>query len=190
MENTPPPPPRSPRKVTVIPGSFQLRYVLLIVGFMAPLTLLIFTDVVWFIRDLLLVNPGRPDLELLMGRVAMAFYLRFALYILSVTFFLFVLFHRLAGPVLRFSRLAKSIVAGDLTQRVSLRKYDGFKGLQEELNRMADFLNQCLSDDRRNVQKAMDDLSRLKEKGLSPDARSLVDGVLSSLGSVTKQFKL
>ena len=137
-----------------------------------------------------LVHPGRPDLELLLGKAAMAFYLRFTLYILSVTFFLFVLFHRLAGPVLRFSRLARSITAGDLTQRVTLRNYDALKSLQDDLNGMADFLNQAIADDRRNAQKARDDLARLKEMNISAEARSVIDDVRAALGAVSKKFKL
>lgn len=181
--------PRAPRRITIIKGSFQTPYVLLTVGFFGALTLLIFLDFSWFLRDSVLGNPTRPDLAEVFANASWTFYLRFILYILSLTFFLYVLLHRLAGPALRFQRLAKSVSDGDLTQRVHLREHDGLKNLQNELNHMMESLSGTLKTDRETIKTALMDLEKLNSENISPEARTRLDSVRSSLSTVLKSLK-
>jgi HAMP domain-containing protein len=178
------------RRITIIKGSFQTPYVLLTVGFFGALTLLIFLDFSWFMQDSILANPTRPDLAELFSKARWTFYLRFGLYLLSLVFFLYVLLHRLAGPVLRFQRLAKSVEGGDLTHRVRLRNYDGLKNLQDDINRMMESLTCTLKVDRQNVEIALKELDRLENQALSPEARTQLKSVQSSLAAVLKTLKL
>ncbi len=179
-----------PRRITVIKGSFQTPYVLLTVGFFGALTLLIFLDFSWFMQDSVLINPTRPDLADVFSKATWTFYLRFALYILSLVFFLYVLLHRLAGPVLRFQRLANSVRDGDLTHRVRLRNYDGLKHLQDDMNQMMESLTGTLKVDRQNVERALKELDTMETQNLSPDVRARLESVQSSLSAVLKTLKL
>lgn len=178
------------RRITVIKGSFQTPYVLLTVGFFGALTLLIFLDFSYFMQDSVLANPTRPDMAEIFSRATWTFYLRFGLYLLSLVFFLYVLFHRLAGPVLRFQRLANSVRDGDLTHRVRLRNYDGLKNLQDDMNHMMESLTTTLKVDRQNVEQALKELDRLENQNLSPEARTQLESVQSSLSAVLKTLKL
>lgn len=182
--------PRVRRRITIIKGSFQTPYVILTATFLGALTLLIFLDYSWFVQDSVLANPTRPDLAELFSKATWTFYLRFWLYLLSLIFFLYVLFHRLAGPVLRFQRLAKSVAEGDLTQRVHLRNFDGLKELQDDLNHMLESLTDALKKDRANVETAIRDLEGLKDQNLSPDIRTRLESIQSSLSAVFKTLKL
>jgi methyl-accepting chemotaxis protein len=179
-----------PRRITIIKGSFQTPYVLLTVGFFGMLTLLIFLDFSWFIQDSVLINPTRPDLADLFEKASWTFYMRFVLYILSLVFFLYVLFHRLAGPALRFKRLARSVSEGDLTQRIRLRNFDGFKDVQDELNLMVNSLAATVAADRDTVESAIKNLEILKDQNLPAEARTRLDAVRSSLSHVLKSFTL
>jgi methyl-accepting chemotaxis protein len=182
--------PRIPRRITVIKGSFQTRYVFLSAAFIGALTLLIFLDFSWVLQDSVLGNPTRPDLVEVFANATWTFYLRFVLYILSLIFFLYVLLHRVAGPVLRFQRLAKSVADGDLTHRIKLREDDGLKDLQDDLNRMMEYLTETLKTDRERVAAALQDLEGLKDKNLPPEVRTRLDSVQTSLSSVLKTLKL
>ncbi len=182
--------PRIARRITIIKGSFQTPYVFLTAGFFGALTLLIFLDFSYFMQDSILANPARPDLAEIFSKATWTFYLRFALYLLSLIFFLYVLLHRLAGPVLRFQRLAKSVREGDLTHRVRLRNYDGLKYLQDDINGMMEFLTCALKADRQNVENALKELERLENQPLSPDLRTSLESVKSSLSFVLKTLKL
>ena len=178
------------RRTTVIKGSFQTPYVLLTVGFFGALTLLIFLDFSWVIQDSVLVNPNRPDLMDIFSKATWTFYLRFLLYLLSLIFFLYVLLHRLAGPVLRFQRLANSVRDGDLTHRVRLRNYDGLKHLQDDMNQMMESLTGTLKVDRQNVERALKELDMMETQNLSPDVRARLESVQSSLSAVLKTLTL
>ncbi|MBL8024130.1 MAG: hypothetical protein JNK54_07615 [Elusimicrobia bacterium] len=178
------------RRQTVIPGSFQTRYVVLIVAFFGSLALLIFLDFKWFMQDSVLVNPTRPDLAKVFENATWTFFLRFALYLLSLVFFLYVLFNRLAGPVFRFSRLAKSVTEGDLTQRVSLRNDDGLKNLQDDLNQMTGSLAESIKADRALLGNALTELAELQKQNISPEIRSRLEAIQLSLANVRTRFKL
>lgn len=178
------------RRTTVIKGSFQTPYVLLTVGFFGALTLLIFLDFSWFVQDSVLVNPTRPDLVELFTKASWTFYMRFVLYLLSLIFFLYVLLHRLAGPALRFKRLARSVSEGDLTQRVHLRNFDGLKDVQDDLNLMVDSLSNTIKADQETVETALRNLEGLKNQSLSPEEKNRLDSVRTSLSQVLKTFKL
>ncbi|MBK8575021.1 MAG: methyl-accepting chemotaxis protein [Elusimicrobia bacterium] len=182
--------PRVVRRITIIKGSFQTPYVLLTVGFFGALTLMIFLDYSWFVQDSVLTNPTRPDLTELFAKASWTFYMRFILYILSLVFFLYVLFHRLAGPALRFKRLARSVAEGDLTQRVHLRNFDGLKDVQDDLNLMMDSLAGTIKKDRETIGTALKNLDGLKDQTLSLDARVRLDSARTSLSQVLKSFKL
>lgn len=182
-------PPRVRRRITIIKGSFQTPYVLLTAGFFGALTLLIFLDFSWFVQDSVLGNPTRPDLAELFSKATWTFYLRFGLYLLSLIFFLYVLFHRLAGPVLRFQRLAKSVADGDLTQRVRLRDYDGLKELQDDMNRMLESLTNTLKIDRETVETAIKSLDEVKGQNLSSEVRARLGSIQTSLSALFKTLK-
>lgn len=180
---------RFPRRITMIKGSFQTRYVLVTSAFIGALTLLIFLDFSGVLQEAVLVNPARPDLADIFSKATWVFQLRFVLYLLSMVFFLYVLFHRLAGPVYRFQRLANSVTNGDLTARVQLRKNDGLKELQDDLNRMMESLTGTLKIDREKIETALQELEGLKDENLSSAVRTRLDSVQSSLSSVLKTLK-
>ena len=52
--------------------------------------------------------------------------------------------HKIAGPLVRFERLAESISDGNMTIRVKLRKGDDLHELAEDFNQMADKLESLL----------------------------------------------
>ncbi len=141
-------------------------------------------------QDSVLANPTRPDIAEVFSRATWTFYLRFGLYLLSLVFFLYVLFHRLAGPVLRFQRLANSVRDGDLTHRVRLRNYDGLKNLQDDMNHMMESLTTTLKVDRQNVEQALKELDRIENQDLAPEVRTQLESVQSSLSAVLKTLKL
>ncbi len=190
MSQLPPEPKRIARRTTVIKGSFQSRYVLITVLFVGALTLMMFMDFYVFFSESVLVNPTRPDLTQIWNSALWGFALRFVLYILSLTFFLYVLFHRLAGPVLRFTRLARAVSALDLTHRVVLRDSDSMKDLQWELNAMMESLHGTVKADRLNIQKALGEVETLKKQNLPADARARLDSVYDVLSTTLKQFTL
>jgi methyl-accepting chemotaxis protein len=52
--------------------------------------------------------------------------------------------HKIAGPLVRFERLAESIADGNMTTRIKLRKGDDLHKLAEGFNQMADNLESLL----------------------------------------------
>jgi methyl-accepting chemotaxis protein len=63
--------------------------------------------------------------------------------ILAVIFtFLIVLSHQFFGPSFALERFVKNLIEGDYLQRVHLRKNDQLKGLANQLNKLAELLDE------------------------------------------------
>ena len=80
--------------------------------------------------------------------------------------------HRVAGPAFVVERALKGINAGDLEQRLSLRKRDYLKSMANEVNTLAQSL--------RERQELLGDLDRCLQEQDVPAARELVQRMLSA----------
>jgi methyl-accepting chemotaxis protein len=69
--------------------------------------------------------------------------------------------HRIAGPIYRFERVVKSVIAGDYdTTAIRLRKGDEFQELADDLNEMMDVLRARREEARDIVQKLSQKLAQ------------------------------
>jgi hypothetical protein len=59
-------------------------------------------------------------------------------YAVLIAFMTLIWCHRLVGPVVAFRRMLASLIAGDLSARVQLRRSSAFHDLADDLNALAD----------------------------------------------------
>lgn len=71
--------------------------------------------------------------------------------------------HRIAGPIYRIERFLGSMAAGDLSERITLRKYDELTTLAGGINRLADSLVSVINGQKERVSKVSAELESLKK---------------------------
>ncbi|MCK5242285.1 HAMP domain-containing protein [bacterium] len=107
--------------------------------------------------------------------------------------------HSIAGPVYRFEKTFKAIMAGDLTPRIGLRKSDEFRHLAETINDMLYTLRHSLSSDRKLVEEMVVVSKRLQsgkdtqKSGASAEVTKdlgKLNQLLNQLQQDVKRFKL
>lgn len=179
------------RKSVTIGETFQRRYVILTAGFVGLLTLLIFMDYFDYIRDTVLTNPVRPDLEDLLDQQALMFCLRFMLYLSSIGLFMYVLLHRVAGPVMRVRQACEALAEGDYTYRVQLRKHDDLRELEKDFNKMASVMHDDVRRSREMVETIDHQLKDLgKSAKLDHDAQKRIADIRENLPKLTDRFRI
>ena len=122
--------PRIKRKIVIIKRGMQTKFVLLVSVFVLIAITAIGVDFYFhFGREV--QNFMDPSLYELFRSDSYIFLLKLALYMVGVTIFAVLASHKLAGPVYRFERSARTVGSGDLTHRVRLRvgdELDDFRG--------------------------------------------------------------
>jgi len=91
-----------------------------------------------------------------------------------------VLSHRIAGPVYRIGKYVESLMSGDYSHSLVLRKNDEFKSLAVTLSRLCRKLKE---DDLVRKQKAIYIQSILKENKISADTVEKVKSLLEDMHS-------
>lgn len=74
-----------------------------------------------------------------------------------------VLSHRIAGPIYRMEKFLKDVSAGDLTQRLVLRKKDELINLADGINNLVDSLKRAVTIKKGHIEKLSAELEKLKK---------------------------
>lgn len=97
--------------------------------------------------------------------------------------------HRISGPIYRFTQVAKSVAAGDLSHVIKLRDKDELQDLRGQLNEMLDGLRGLVREQNRRLDLAAETVKRMQAEsartGAGPDEqawRVLLAGVEEAKG--------
>ncbi len=97
---------------------------------------------------------------------------------LIITFVLFSIYtHRVAGPILRFTRCLEAVGRKDLTQRAFLRKEDEFKELAETYNH-------SLDDMAANLEEILAELNALELLSRDIGQKKIQKGMTEKIGRI------
>lgn len=125
-----------------------------------------------------LMQEASPELQVQAANQVMELHRRVWPAVLAVAilvgFHSVIVTHRMLGPVHRLKNALAALQAGDLSQRVFLRKHDQFKELAEAFNRLAAGLQQAESE-RKTWQEGM--LARIDGlEGREPAVAAAAEG--------------
>jgi methyl-accepting chemotaxis protein len=99
--------------------------------------------------------------------------------------------HKIAGPVYRFSRAARSVSEGDLTQKVFFRRGDEFDDLRDDFNRMVEGVRAKVTQDRHVARAALARLAALAGQADTPaPLRQAFGEIVKELEAVGRGFRL
>ena len=172
------------RKKYVIAGRFQLRYILYILVFLY-LGAAIAGYTVYFSawttlgESLANVYP-RGRLVFIFRQANMVLMVR--LLLISPIFILIgiILSHRIAGPVYRMGKYIESLMLGDYSRGLTLRKNDEFKPLAYKMTHLCYKLRE---DEEGRKKMGSEILHILRQQGTDPEALSRVKMILEDMDS-------
>jgi hypothetical protein len=174
--------------LVVVP--FQMRFVAfrIILLLILSLTLWIF---VFFplqlqvIGDLQNASHGIPEtnlpiphLDVLIG-VAVIFLLMGAMAVFES--------HRIAGPIYRFEKMIRALIAGNFSDRVVLRKYDNFTHVGPLLNELSEKMAQAARSDqfvRDTIVPELKSIEALCQRGSAAEAAAKLNALGGSIRQV------
>jgi methyl-accepting chemotaxis protein len=179
------------RRVFLVKKEMQLKIIALVLGAVAAGVLLIGFDIYWTVgRDIVrdLMDPG---LYGLFKHAAVVTAVKMVFYFAAVAFVALLLSNKMAGPLYRFERSARTVAQGDLTHRVKLRRGDEMVGFQDEFNAMMQSLHEKVSKDAAlasRVARQLDELT--KAGGLSADGLRRLKEIQAEVEHITSGFKI
>jgi methyl-accepting chemotaxis protein len=179
------------RRVFLVKRTLQFKIIMLVLGAVTIAVGLIGFDIYWTVgRDIVrdLMDPG---LYGLFQHAAVVTAIKISFYLLGVAFVALLLSNKMAGPVYRFEKSARSVAQGDLTHRVRLRTGDELIDLQNEFNAMLESLHTKASQDvalAARISRQLDDLSKVQ--GLPSDVLQRISELKTEVAHVGNGFKL
>lgn len=179
------------RRVFLVKRKMQVKIILMVLGAVGVAVALIGGDIYLAVgRDIVrdLMDPG---LYGLFKHAALVTVIKMVLYLGAVAFLALLLSNKMAGPVYRFERSARTVSGGDLTHRVHLRKGDELMDLQDAFNGMMDALHKTASQDAAlaaRVSKQLDELA--KAGGLPPAALQRLQELKTEVEHIGAGFKV
>ncbi|MBL8023511.1 MAG: methyl-accepting chemotaxis protein [Elusimicrobia bacterium] len=183
-------PPRIKRKIVIIKRGMQMKFVMLVSLFVLIAITAIGLDFYFhFGREV--QNFMDPSLYELFKSDSYVFLLKLVLYMIGVTIFAVLASHKLAGPIYRFERSARTVSSGDLTHRVRLRAGDELEDFRDEFNTMVESLQRLVSQDAHvalRVSKQLADL--LDERKSGADLQHRLEQVKADVDHLHKGFKI
>lgn len=157
----------------IIKQGFQLKFSLLILGFLALAAFVIWLEGHIVVRKLLESNAivdesAALQLELLNGLVAKTSIIGLAVVFgLSLFFSYFV-----AGPIYRFEKMLEDMRNGDISGYVKLRKHDEFKEVADLFNQMLASLRNRVKKERETVHTALEKIAA--STGENPEVKKAI----------------
>lgn len=177
--------PKIRRKRYVIAARFQLRYILYILLFLyigaaiAGYTVYYST---WTTLGEKLANVyPRGRLMYIFKQSNITLLVR--LLLVSPLFIIIgvILSHRIAGPIYRIGKYVESLMAGDYSRGLTLRKNDEFKVLARKMTRLCKKLK---DDDLERRKKAIDIQNMLKDNKVSSELIEKTKGILNEITEI------
>ncbi|MFQ5989687.1 MAG: hypothetical protein ACE5K9_07215 [Candidatus Methylomirabilales bacterium] len=89
--------------------------------------------------------------------------------------------HRIAGPIYRIDQVIRKIAAGDYSQRIRLRRTDGWQEFAEAVNALGEQLDRRRSDSLLVFRQAQDMLEKAQEDSVPKEVRNRLKEVLRVL---------
>lgn len=184
---------RPQRRQFIVAASFQFRFivfrVILLMIVAHALWILVFYPLqLQVIADILDTSRVIPDSSILIpsARVVLGIVVVFALMGAMAVFES----HRIAGPIYRFEQTMKRLIAGELPQRIALRRGDNFKHLVPVINELAARYEAAVEAERlvrETLGPALDELATLcAEEQIPKQVRTRIEklqaGVRRALG--------
>jgi methyl-accepting chemotaxis protein len=182
--------PRIKRKIVIIKRGMQMKFVLLVSVFVFIAITAIGVDFYFhFGREV--QNFMDPSLYELFRSDSYIFLLKLALYMVGVTIFAVLASHKLAGPVYRFERSARTVASGDLTHRVRLRVGDELEDFRDEFNAMIESLQRLVSQDAHVAMRISKHLAELlNDRRSGADLQHRLEQIKADVDHLHKGFKI
>jgi len=121
-------------------------------------------DILWTISKFVGEHPMVQPLLTDVTNMAPLFAIKIFIYLLIVVIVSAVVSHRMAGPIFKFEKSAKTLASGDLTHRISLRKGDHLTDLQDSFNIMAESLQSAMAGDKAIVEGSAEELKKIADR--------------------------
>jgi len=189
------------RKQYLVSKKFQLKYVGLIMLLMF-MTAALCSYVVYYTSLMLLgekLANVYPQGRLVAIINTVNLRILFSILLISPLVFIIGIFlsHKIAGPIYRMERFLDAIAAGDIAQRLVLRKGDELMVLADAINRASDSLRVTMTDEKARISRAMTELANIKHtietKPVNMtslmDSIAKVDAEIRALSKAIEKFK-
>lgn len=180
--------PRFIRKRYIVARGFQLKYtgiILLLMFVMAAFCsyVIYYTTMMLFAEKLANVYP-QGQLIRILDAVNLRILLSMLIISPIVGFLGIYLSHKIAGPIYRIEKFLKSMAAGDLTSRITLRKGDELISLADAVNRFAAAFGVSITGEKARLENVLRELNNLKELiSSSSGDRTRINNAINSLDS-------
>lgn len=157
------------RRNYLINKDFQFRYVLKILFSIVVMALIVALTIYYTtwskIMDAFYHLPEvAGQFAPLFASVNQSLGMLLIIFIVLITIFSIFLSHRIAGPIYRFEKTLESIIQGDLSLQVNLRKNDEFKYLAEKINLMTNNLRNKIGQEKLAVEEIYKILRKGKDR--------------------------
>lgn len=160
--------PRFKRRQYIVARKFQLKYTSLILllmfltaGFCSYA--IYYTTMILFGEKLASVYP-QGQLVSIVNTVNFRIFLSMVLVSPLVGALGIYLSHKIAGPIYRIEKFLATMVTGDLTARITLRKGDELVSLADSINRLVDSLGLSLAAGKTHMESALNELNSLRNE--------------------------
>lgn len=184
--------PRFKRKQYIVARQFQLKYagmilllMFLTAGFCAYA--IYYTTMILFGEKLANVYP-QGQLVSIVNTVNFRILISMLVISPIVGFLGIYLSHKIAGPIYRIEKFLGTMVSGDLSTRITLRKGDEMVSLANGINRLTDSLSSTIAAEKAQVENALKDLYALRElvSSIPPKDRERADIVIDRLDAAIR----
>ncbi len=178
------------RKTILIKKGLQYKYMSLILVSVFIAFLIVGLDIIWTISKFVGEHPMVQPLLTDITDMAPLFGIKIFIYLLIVVIVSAVVSHRMAGPIFKFEKSAKTLASGDLTHRVSLRQGDHLTELQDSFNLMAESLQSAIAGDKAIVDGSIGELKKLASETKDAETKAKIEKVADNLSKAFTSVKV
>ncbi len=128
-----------------------------------------------------------PAIKPILSEISKIVLVKIAFLLVGVWFLSALSFQLIAGPIYRIELCLKSVLSGELTHKIIIRKKDELHDVISILNETIDFLREKVQNDRNKVEEISSNLSSISED-LDQETAGKIAEINEKLQTVTKDF--
>lgn len=180
------------RRKYIINPSFQIKYLLIVVGITAVILFLTTYIVNLTIKGSHLLENLTSMEIVFLTRLITRTVLSVSIVYLFIIFVLgIIISHRIAGPLYVFDKMFKLVSDGDLTIKLKLRKSDELQNLAESFQNMIDKLNSFIKTDKEKIELIKNKIEKINSTNLSKEEIvNIIQEIKVLLDELYRSFKI